>query len=69
MPKFNVKIDRSRVTESSVEIEVSAKDECAAQEKAEKMVEKAIVKGDCDSEFDWEETNTDDSYEYEVTKL
>ena len=41
MAKYNVMINRTRTIEESVEIEVSAKDEGAAQEKAEKRVDKA----------------------------
>ena len=68
MAKYNVMINRTRTIEESVEIEVSAKDEGAAQEKAEKRVDKANKDNKEDRVFDWEETSREDSYEYEVSE-
>ena len=67
MAKFNVMINRTRTIESSVEIEVSAKDEEAAQEKAEQQITKAMEAGKLDS-YEWEETSDEDEFDYDVTE-
>jgi hypothetical protein len=74
MPKFNVMVNWTRTSTHSVEIEVSAKTEEAAQEKAEKEIAKvqkeafdANGKSIIDS-YDWDFTDEEDSFEYEVTE-
>lgn len=68
MPRYNVMIKRTRTIESSAEIEISAKDEEAAQERAEKQIQAAFINGDIDERFNWEETSTDDEFEYEASQ-
>jgi hypothetical protein len=71
MPKFNVVINLTRTIEASVEMEITAKDEEAAQEKAEKKIQAAIEKApevELMNKFDWDITSEDDSFDYEVTE-
>lgn len=75
MPKFNVMVNWTRTIEASFEIEVSAKDEEGAQEKAEAKVEKALERANGEKgkplleQFDWEETSDNDEFEYDTTEL
>ena len=68
MPTFSIMVNRTRTIEQSVEIEVSAKDEEAAQIKAEAQVSKAQESGKLEAAFDWEETSDQDDFEYEVSE-
>jgi hypothetical protein len=63
-------INRTRTIESSVEIEVKAKDEDTARDKAEEMVTKAQAKGNAalEEKFNFEESSDDDTFEYEVSE-
>lgn len=66
MPKFNVMVSRTTTIEQSVEIEVSAKDADAAQDKASSQIEDAMKKDKIDEAFDWQESGNDDEFDYEV---
>ena len=66
--QFSVMINRTRTIEESVEITVSAKDEGTATEKAEAKIDKAITNGTVDADFDWQESSSDDQYEYEPSE-
>ena len=70
MAKFNVMINLTRTIEKSVEIEVTAKDEEAAQAKAEEKIQKVLdtEPEKIDEKFDWEETSNDDEFEYDVSE-
>lgn len=68
MARFNVIINRTRTIEYSFEVEVSAKDEESAQEKAEAKVQKALDNAALDTAFDWETASDDDSFEYEINE-
>jgi hypothetical protein len=73
MPKYNVMINWTKTIEQSVEIEVSAKDEAAAEEKAQAKIDKAqaaLMKSAkaMDEAFDWQENNNEDTFEYEVSE-
>ena len=67
MPKYLVMVNQTRTIESSVEIEVSAKDEQGAKEKIAERVNKAQSTGKLDR-FDWEESDDDSQFEYEVSE-
>jgi hypothetical protein len=64
MPKYTVQVNRTQTIESSVDIEVSAKDESSAQKKIETRIAKLLEKDNLAS-LDWE-GSFDDSFEYEV---
>ena len=70
MPKFTVMINRTRTIEESAEIEVQAKDEESAQEKAAERISKAEDKGEkaLHDAFDWEESSDIADYEYDVSE-
>lgn len=68
MTKYNVMINWIQTIERSLEIEVFAKDESEAEVKATKKAEAAAAK-DCVKHLtDWDETNTNDEFEYEVSE-
>ena len=67
MARYNVQVNRTTTIEYSVDIEVSAKDEAAAVAKVEDRVNKALAAGKLDS-FNWEESSTDDSFEYDASE-
>lgn len=57
----------TRTVNSTTEIEVSAKDEAVAQEKAEARIQKAVDAGEV-HRFDWDYEDADGSFEYEVNE-
>lgn len=70
MPAFNVMVTLKRTTEYTVEIEVKAKDEEAAEEKARDKVDKILSAGteDIVKALDFEHQSEDDDFEYEVSE-
>ena len=68
---FSVVVTRTRTIVSSTEIEIVAKDEEAAQEKAEAKISKAQKEPEgkrLEEAFDWSEDSDDDEFEYEASE-
>lgn len=69
MPNFNVMVNWTHTINASVEVEVKAKSEEEAQEKAEKKIsaaqEKATEEKPLMKMFDWDVTDESDEFEYE----
>lgn len=66
-------VTRSTTIERTVEIEVKAVDEESARAKAEKEIEDALTvqasNGTLfDDAFEWEETDSNDTFEYEASE-
>ena len=71
MPTFNVMINWTHTVERSVEIEIKAKDEEAAREKAKAQIDKVLEADGSEKlveEFGFEDTNWDNSFEYDASE-
>lgn len=67
---YSVMVTRTRTIVQTVEIEVTAKDEESAEEKITQRVEKAQAKSakNLQNDFDWEDSEDNDEFEYEVSE-
>lgn len=67
MPIFTVLVNRTVTVEKLFEMEISAKDEESAQEKAKIKIDIATEKNKLEK-FDWQESSYDENFEYEVSE-
>lgn len=61
MPKFSVRVNRTQATETSVEVEVTAKDAEDAEVMVQEQIEMAAAKANLNS-LNWQESSYSDDF-------